>query len=56
MVEGEIYIIKLTSRPTPFCFIVMKPYLQPELTEEPTPYDAIKHKEPARIDEPMPLL
>jgi hypothetical protein len=51
-----MYIIKFTSRPTPFYFTVMKLYLQLELTEEPTPYNTIEHKEPAQIDKPTPPL
>ena len=51
-----MYIIKLTNRPIPFYSTVVKPYLQLELTEEPTPYNAIEYKEPAQIDKPIPLL
>ena len=51
-----MYTIKLISRPTPFHSTVVKPYLWLELTEEPTPYNAIKYKEPAQIDKPMLLL
>ena len=36
--------------------MVVKPYLRPKLTEEPTPYNAVKYKKPARIDEPTPPL
>jgi hypothetical protein len=49
-------IIKFTSRPTPFYFIVVKPYLRPELIKKPTPYDAVKHKEPTQINKPIPPL
>ena len=45
--------IELTSKPTPFRSTVVKLYLRLELTEEPTPYDVVEHKEPARIDEPI---
>ena len=45
-VEGEMCTIELTSGPTPFRSTVVKPYLRPESTEEPTPYDAVEHKEP----------
>ena len=55
-VKGEMCTIELISGPTPFRSTVVKPYLRLELTEEPTPYDAVEHKEPARIDEPTPLL
>ena len=48
--------IELTNRPIPFHFTVIKPYLQLKLTEEPTPYNTIEHKEPTQIDEPTPLL
>ena len=50
-----MYIIKLISRPTPFYFIVVKPYLQLELTEEPTPYNIIKYKKLTRINKPISL-
>ena len=56
MVEGEMCIIKFISRPTPFHFIVIKPYLQLELTEEPTPYNTVEYKELARIDKSIFLL
>ena len=46
MVKGEIYTIKFISRPIFFCFMVIKPYLQLELTKEPTPYDAVEYKKP----------
>ena len=49
-------IIEFTNGLIPFRFTVVKLYLQPELTEEPTPYNAVEHKEPARIDEPILLL
>ena len=49
-------IIELTSKPIPFRSTVVKLYLQLELTKEPTPYDAVKYKEPARIDKPTPPL
>jgi len=48
--------IELTSGPTPFRSTVVKLYLRLELTEEPTLYDTIEYAEPARIDEPTPLL
>ena len=51
-----MYIIKLINRPTPFYFTVVKLYLQLESTKEPTPYNAVEYKEPARINEPTPLL
>ena len=53
MVKGEMYIIKLISRLIPFYFIVVKLYLQLELTEEPTPYNTIEYKEPAQINKPI---
>ena len=53
MVKGEMYIIKLTSRPILFCFIVMKLYLQLKLTKEPTFYNTIEHKEPIQINKPI---
>jgi hypothetical protein len=56
MVEGEMCIIKFISRPTSFYFMVMKLYLQLKLTEEPTPYDIIEHKEPVQINKPIPPL
>ena len=49
-------IIKLISGPIPFYSIVIKLYLQPKLTKEPTLYNAVKHAELARIDKPIPLL
>ena len=45
MVKGGIYIIKLISRPTPFYSIVVKLYLQLELTEEPTLYNTVEYAE-----------
>ena len=51
-----MYTIELISGPTLFYSMVVKLYLQLELTKEPTPYDTVEHKEPAQIDEPMPLL
>jgi len=53
-VEGETCTIELTSGPTPFRSTVVKPYLQPESTEEPTPHGAEEHAEPTRTDEPAP--
>ena len=35
--------------------MVVKPYLQLELTEEPTPYNIVEYKEPAQIDKPTLL-
>ena len=55
-VKGEIYIIELISRPILFYSIVIKPYLQLKLTEEPTFYNTIEHAEPARTDKPVPPL
>ena len=49
-----MYTIKFTSRPTPFYFTVVKPYLQLELTKEPTPYDTVEYAKPAQINEPVP--
>ena len=46
IVKGEMCTIKLISRPIPFYFTIVKPYLRLELTKESTPYNAIKHKEP----------
>ena len=46
-------IIKLINRPTPFYSTVVKPYLQLKSTEEPTPYNTIEYKKPARIDKPI---
>ena len=51
-----MYIIKLISRPTPFYFIVIKLYLQLELTKEPTLYNTVKYAEPTRINKPVFLL
>ena len=51
-----MYIIKLISGLTPFYFMVVKLYLQLELTKELTPYNIIEHKEPARINKPIFLL
>ena len=48
--------IKLISGPIPFRSTVVKLYLRLELTEEPTPYDAVEYKEPARINKPTPPL
>ena len=48
-------IIKLINRPTPFHSTVVKLYLQPELTEEPTLYNIVKYKEPTQINKPTPL-
>jgi hypothetical protein len=56
IVKGEMCTIKLINRPTPFYFIVVKLYLQLELTEEPTPYNTVKYKEPAQINKPTPPL
>ena len=51
-----MYIIKLINRPTPFYFTVVKLYLQPELTKEPTPYNTVEYKELIQIDKLIPLL
>ena len=51
-----MYIIKFTSRPTPFHSTVVKPYLQLKSTEEPTPYNTVKHKKPIQINKPTPPL
>ena len=51
-----MYIIKLISRPIPFHFTVIKLYLQLKLTEEPTPYNTVEHKELVQINKPTPLL
>ena len=50
-----MYTIEFISGPIPFYFTVVKLYLQPESTEESTPYNAVEYKEPARIDKPMSL-
>ena len=55
-VKGEMYIIKLISGPIPFYSTVIKPYLQLELTEEPTLYDAVEYAEPIQTNEPVPPL
>ena len=49
-------IIELTNKLIPFYSTVVKPYLRLKLTKEPTLYNAIKHAEPARINEPIPPL
>jgi hypothetical protein len=56
MVKGEIYTVKLLSRPISFQSTVIKLYLRPELTKEPTFHNAIEHVEPARINKSVPLL
>jgi hypothetical protein len=50
MIKGEIYIVKLLSGPISFQSIVIKPYLQLELTKEPTLYNAIEYIKPAWIN------
>ena len=49
-------IIELISEPTPFYSTVVKLYFRPELTKEPTLYDAVEYAEPARINEFILLL
>ena len=49
-------IIEFTSRFTPFYSTVVKLYLQLELTEEPTLYDAVEYAEPIQTNEPVPPL
>jgi hypothetical protein len=53
MVEREICIIELTSGSIFFCSTVVKLYLRPESTQEPTLHNIIEHVEPARVNEPM---
>ena len=55
-VEGETCTVKLPSRPTSFQSTVVKPYLRPESTKEPTLHDAVKHIKPAGINESAPPL
>ena len=55
-VKGEMYIIKFISGLILFYFTVVKLYLWLELTEEPTPYNVVEHKEFARINKPIFLL
>ena len=56
MVKGEMYTIKLTSGLIPFRSTVIKLYLQPELTKEPTLYDAVEYIKPAQTNKPVLLL
>ena len=56
IVKGETYIIELISGPIPFRSTVVKLYLRLELTKKPTLYNAVEHAEPARVNEPIPLL
>ena len=51
-----MFIIKFISRLIPFYSIVMKLYLQLELTKEPTLYNAVEHVKPAQINKPVLLL
>ena len=44
-VEGEMCIIKFINGPIFFYSTVVKPYLQLELTKEPTLYNIIEYKE-----------
>ena len=48
--------IKLTNRPIPFHSTVVKLYLRPKLTEEPTLYNTIKYAEPIQTNKPIPPL
>ena len=56
IVKGEIYIIKLISGSIPFRSIVIKLYLRLKSTKKPTLYNAVEYAEPARVNEPIPLL